>query len=625
MLMLIAWRNLWRNRRRTVLTLVAVSLGLASMLSLTAMMRAYGDRMIEALIGSSTGHVQIHREGYRRDQQFTLTIPEAEAVLDAVRADPGVEAAAGRIYGFAHAAFVRGDDAAVRSGGGLDVASPVVGLVGMEPAAEGQVTDLPERVVEGRWLRDETDVVLGASLAERNGIRLGDAMLPTTVAATGAMQGPWAVSDRVPRVVGIIRTGVEELDGQIVVIPTAYLARLVGLAGQVHEIAIRARDPERLDALVASLRREVAAARAAHRPGEALPATAPLAIGPATPDGAAPGGDAPTVRLLGVAIDEGGDGATRAPGLEAGRFLARAEDIVLPVELARRLGVAPGDRVAVAVPVDCGTPEDERLECPPSAEPFLVAGTYTGGDMALVAEPVVRDNIGGLAPSAVTALEGGAASRAADLVARLRGERRAGDEILPWQTLNPTLADMVKMMDTAPLIYLMIIYFAVVLIIVNTMLMATFERLREFGIMRAVGMRPWRVVVLVVTESFLLSLVGVAIGLAIAIPLIVYWSIAGMDLSVFSPGSYEMGGVVFDPVLWPALSVADLVTSSIAVIVMTTSAGIYPALRAATVRPVDALRNRLRPLKAELADYARAQRRAAERAALAIARRREGR
>jgi ABC-type lipoprotein release transport system permease subunit len=613
MLLQIAWRNLWRNRRRTALTLVAVSLGLAAMLAMTAMMRAYGDRMIEALIGSSTGHVQIHREGYRRDQQFTLTIPDAPAVLEAVRANPGVEAAAGRIYGFAHAAFVRGDGAAVRGGGGQDVASPVVGLVGMEPEAEARVTDLSQKVVEGTWLRAPTDAVIGAVLAERNGIRLGDAVLPTTVAATGAMQGPWAVSDQVPRVVGIIRTGVEDLDGQLVVMPTSYLARLVGLEGQVHEIAIRARDADQLDPLVASLRRDVAAARATHRRGDALPATTALAIGRATADGAGPGGDAPTVRLLGVAIDdvdERGDGASRSSGLAAGRFLARAEDVVLPVALARRLGVGPGDRVAVAVPVDCGEP---GLDCPPSAEPFLVAGTYEGGDLALVAEPVVRDNVAALAPAAVGRLEGEAAARAAGLVARLRGELRAGDEILPWQTLNPTLADMVQMMETAPLIYLIIIYFAVVLIIVNTMLMATYERLREFGIMRAVGMMPWRVVVMVVTESFLLSLVGVAFGLAVAVPLILYWSAAGMDLSVFSPGSYEFGGVVFDPVLWPTLDVGDLVSSSIAVMVLTTWAGVYPAFRAATVRPVDALRNRMRPITVAVTDWVRGRRRGGRR------------
>lgn len=604
MLVQIAWRNLWRNRRRTILTVIAVALSLSVMLAMGAMMEAMGKRMIEALIGSSTGHVQIHREGYREDRQFTLTVTDADSVLSRVRGTEGVVAATGRIYGVAHAAFVRGNDEAVRTGGGEDIASPVVGLFGVQPDHEILVTDLNERVKQGSWLEQETDVVIGQALAKRNGIQVGDAMLPTAVSSTGAMQGPWAVSDQVPRVSGIIHTGVDEIDARIVVMSTQYLSKLIRLEGQVHEIAIRADDHEKLDGLVESIRREVGELRSSQRTDESFEATSPLSIGREDPEGEPPGGDAPTLRLLGVAINEpveGKEGEESLPStkLASGHFLQRAEDIVLPQGLAKQLGVTVDDRVTVAVPIDCG---DSDLECPPSAESFRVAGIDGSRpdalrDVGLVSMSVVADNIKALSPGLVSALSAEQSAEAARLIGQLRSEAEARDEVMTWSELEPALAQMVTMIETMPLIFLIIVYIAVVFIITNTMLMATFERLREFGVMRALGMRPGRVVGLVVTESFLLSLVGVVFGLAVSIPIIYLWSVYGMDTGFMMEGdSYEISGVVFDPVLWPTFDVMAMIPACIAVIIMTTLAGVYPAIRAALVNPIDALRNEMTPL-----------------------------
>jgi hypothetical protein len=138
----------WRNPRRTLLTLGAVAGGLGLMIAMYGMTRAMGDRLIEGLTGSFMGHVQLHREGYREKRSATSSVPGASVALKAIRETPGVAAAAGRVYGFAHASFVRGDDDEVRHGGGQDVASPVVALLGLEP----EVTNLSEHMVEGSWL-----------------------------------------------------------------------------------------------------------------------------------------------------------------------------------------------------------------------------------------------------------------------------------------------------------------------------------------------------------------------------------------------------------------------------------------------------------------------------------------
>jgi ABC-type lipoprotein release transport system permease subunit len=597
MLVAIAWRNLWRNRRRTIITLVAVAGGLTGMLTMLSMMSGMGDRLLEGLLGSYLGHVQIHREGYRERGGATRTVRDADLVLAATRGTPGVVGATARIYGFAHASIVRGDDEAVRGGGGEDVATPVMALVGLEPAHEGQVTDIPTKVAEGRWFEGEAEIVIGQGLAKRHEIELGDAVLPTAVDMTGAMRGPWAVSDEVPRVVGVLRTGVASFDDRVAFVPRAYLAKLLRMEDQVHEIAVRADDPAKLAELVAAIRASISEARS----GDAavvVPATRPLVVARASaagaPDGGGAGAEPVTIRLVGV--EPRGEGAARGGAL-AGRFLSRAEDAVLSTAAATALGVALDDRVAVAVPVDCGD-EVPAADCPPAEEPFVVAGIVDerdllGGRFALVSGQVVAGNIAALAPGAVTELGEADRDAVSALTARLHGEVTAPDEVLPWMELAPEVAQMMAAYDVMPVIFFVIIFFAVALGIVNTMLMAIFERTREIGLMRALGMRASKVVAMVMWESVLLAAVGVAAGLALSLPLVWYWESYGMNMGALmtQEQAFDFNGITIDPRLWPDLALGDVVSAVLTIGLMTALSGLWPALRAARLHPTEALRH----------------------------------
>ena len=592
MLVAMAWRNLWRNPRRTLLTLAAVAGGLAAMLAQYGLTRAIGDRLIEGLTGSYLGHVQIHREGYREKRSSTRTVRGARAVLEAVRGTAGIAGASGRVYGFAHATFVRGRDAEVRRGGGRDVASPVVALLGIEPDHESDVTDIATRVVQGRWIEGETDVVIGQGVATRHELQVGDAFLPTAVDSTGAVRGPWAVSDRVPRVVGIARTGIQPIDDQMVLMSLSYLAELLRMDDEVHEVAIKAERPRELEPLVGAITASVARARDRTRHDEALPATRPLRITSVVADDTAA-----EARLVGVDVTCSRNGTSpRSPAIAAGRFLERAEDIVLSQRLATAAGVVPGAAVTVSVPVACG-PDVPAAECPPSDEPFVVAGILSSdevlsGGAALVLAPVLSDNIAALAPEVMAPLTDDERRSIMPVLERVRGEVSAEDEVLAWTEIAPEMEDMLRMMDVGPLIFLIIFYIAVMLGIVNTMLMATFERTRELGLMKALGMRPRRVVALVMTESAMLAAVGVLIGLLIGSGIFTYWSFHGMDLGVFmgERQTFDMSGVTFDPVLWPRVTAFDVLASSLTVATMTTLAGLWPAIRASRLHPTEALR-----------------------------------
>ncbi len=614
MLVQIAWRNLWRNPRRTSLTLLAIVGSLTGLHAFNGINAAFSDRIVDGFTGSFLGQVQVHREEWREEQQLGMTIPEVEAVLGAARSTDGIEAASARIFGFAHASLVRGESAAVREGRGEDVASPVVLLLGVQPEHEAEVTDLAERVVEGRWLEGGAEVLVGHGVAERHGVQVGDAFLPTAIDQSGAMRGPWAVSDDVPRVVGIIRTGIETIDRRMAMMPLDYVARLTSCDGQAHEVAIKVDEEAQLDLLVEELRTRIGQARSELSGQIELQASTELRFGsdepvesptaPSSPDaspadaGAAPP-PLPGIALVGLELQEREgerDDSTVSEGFVAGGLPGRAEEIALSDTAAREHGLAVGDRLTLAVPVDCGEDVPEE-DCPPSQEPFVVSGIFRttepvfDGRLGLVSRTVLVQNIAGLAPSVLRNLEGEEASNVGRLVQRLRPAMDARDEVLAWYDIAPEMKQFQAFMKAAPAIFSILIFFAVALGVVNTMLMATYERTRELGLMMALGMRPKQVIGLVLMESGLLAIVGGALGTAVGLGIVYWWNTFGLDVSGMTGGQpLVMNGVAVDPVMWPRIVPVEVATSVVIVGVMTLLAGLYPAWRASRLNPTEALR-----------------------------------
>ena len=136
---------------------------------------------------------------------------------------------------------------------------------------------------------------------------------------------------------------------------------------------------------------------------------------------------------------------------------------------------------------------------------------------------------------------------------------------------------------------IVIVYIAIAVLMLNAMLMAVFERIRELGVLKAIGYPPGRVLLLIVLETMIQTFVAVAVGVLMALPLNYYMTTRGLDLSQL--GNLEMMGVAFDPV-WRSHVTLETYTGPITtLVVIVVLAVIYPALRAAFIRPLDALRS----------------------------------
>jgi len=124
----------------------------------------------------------------------------------------------------------------------------------------------------------------------------------------------------------------------------------------------------------------------------------------------------------------------------------------------------------------------------------------------------------------------------------------------------------------------------------NTMLMSVLERTREFGIMMALGMSPGQVVRMVMVESFWLGCLGVLLGIVLTAPWFYFMSHTGLDLSRFMGEDYSAGGVVVDPVMKLRLFRESALAILAAVFLLSSAAGVYPAIRAGKTLPVEAIK-----------------------------------
>ncbi len=162
-------------------------------------------------------------------------------------------------------------------------------------------------------------------------------------------------------------------------------------------------------------------------------------------------------------------------------------------------------------------------------------------------------------------------------------------EILDWGDLLPQMRDAIAAYDVSRLIMVGILYLATGLGILNTFFMSVLERTREFGVLMGMGVRPWRIRLLVLTESLFLGLLALAAGVILALLMTVYMAKVGIDLSgSISPITYAGGTIL--PRLHAVLDFDNFFVPAILLLVVSLLAGFLPANRAARLRPVEALR-----------------------------------
>jgi ABC-type lipoprotein release transport system permease subunit len=297
--------------------------------------------------------------------------------------------------------------------------------------------------------------------------------------------------------------------------------------------------------------------------------------------------------LLGVDPEREGRVSALLSGLSEGRLpVAGDYEVLVGTDMAQELELSLGDEVVVVAPAADGSMGNDL---------FTLVGIFeTGtpgidGNYAILPLPDLQFLMA-MDPSRVHEVVI-TVTRPWDtpaIAASLGAELEGGDPpvlVRPWTEIRPELFEYVSLMDAANFVIVLVIFGMAVFGVANTMLIGTFERRREFAVVRALGTTPGGVGRTVVYEGVILGTIALLAGALITAPILVWLHNAPPDLSAVTSG-FSMGGTQWRPILRVEYSLEGPVISAAALFFTAIFAALYPAWKATRVPPADALADR---------------------------------
>jgi ABC-type lipoprotein release transport system permease subunit len=162
-------------------------------------------------------------------------------------------------------------------------------------------------------------------------------------------------------------------------------------------------------------------------------------------------------------------------------------------------------------------------------------------------------------------------------------------DVKSWRELLPTLASMLDSTSGVMYVMVIIIYTALAIVILPAMLLSVFERIREFGVLKALGVGPGGVLRLILVESGIQTGIALAAGCLLSIPALWYMVYTGIDMTWI--GGISISGIAWDPVWKAAVTQETYMGPVVTLVFIVSIAVLYPAVKAAFIAPVSAMRH----------------------------------
>ena len=268
-------------------------------------------------------------------------------------------------------------------------------------------------------------------------------------------------------------------------------------------------------------------------------------------------------------------------GIISGSYL-KADDsagLLIGKPSAEKLHLKAGDNVSLSVNTANGDVAEQT---------FIVRGIYSTNtssfDSATIFLPLTK-------AQTITQAQNRASTvfvllkDASDTEAVASALKGSGLKVLTWKDLNPLILDWETQANSYISILYLIILAIAASVIINTLIMSVYERTREIGILSAIGMRGGRIMVLFLAESALLAVGGVLMGVVLGVASAYLFNIHG-----FYIGNMGLTGFTVADTIFAKLTLNDTINLSILTFIVTILAGLYPAIMASRLQPVEALR-----------------------------------
>ncbi len=237
LLIRLAWRSLWRNWRRSLIAMSAVIFAITLSIIQRGMQYGTYAETIRTAVRSSTGYLQIQKEGYNKSPTLRKSFVMTPAVKKAIQDSPSIDGSSPRIETEALLSYHD------QSLGAM--------MMGVAPKTENEVTDFPSKVVEGRFLSDDSpasgsnvaEIVVGDKLLQNLGAQVGDSVVVLAQGFDGILGNMFA------RIVGTFRTGSSEFDRMGVFMNIRSLQNFLNMGNRINAVAISVRNPGDLQGL----------------------------------------------------------------------------------------------------------------------------------------------------------------------------------------------------------------------------------------------------------------------------------------------------------------------------------------------------------------------------------------
>ncbi|MGD8910231.1 MAG: ABC transporter permease, partial [Chromatiales bacterium] len=299
--------------------------------------------------------------------------------------------------------------------------------------------------------------------------------------------------------------------------------------------------------------------------------------------------DATTEGIMLIGMDPSTEGRVTEldKRIGIGRFLQPEDNyaLIMGATTANNLRIKLGDSVTIVAYDRYGAMV---------AEAFTLIGIITSGEMGLDRGMAITDlgalqemlDMTGKVTTFVARLpEKRIGEVAHELSTRLQSEPL---EFMPWYSMFPIMKEWVTLHNGFLYLFSGVVLFIILAGELNTLLLSMLERVREFGVLMAIGTTRQEVAALLVMEALMIGVVGTLAGLALGFVIVYITSVTGIDLSLLLGATSRF---YVDPLIHPQLNLEHLGITVLAILIASVTAGFYPAWRASQLQPAEAIRH----------------------------------